>query len=320
MRTTTDTFLRTTTIQIIGDDVLRLRAVGADAGGGSRVRAATPDGAVALDVFVFEDAFTGGVRVATGDVTGDGVDDVLTAAGDGGGPRVRILDGATGATVRDFFAFADTLRVGAFVAADDVNGDGFADYAVTAGLGGGSRVALFDGKTGDRLGADFLAFDAESRTGFTVALGDVTGDGRPEIIVGQLGGGSKVRIFDLTGKLLSEFTAYEPTFAGGVFLSIGDADGNGSSEVILGAGPGGGPRVRAFVVAADGALTEVQNGFSFDPNTRDGVKVGTSTNATGQATVVAGLRGRTRLMVAGLNGIDDDAPFGPTWTGGLWVS
>ncbi len=56
-----------------------------------------------------------------------------------------------------------------------------------------------------------------------MALGDVTG--RPEIVVGQLGGGSKVRIFDLTGKLLSEFTAYEPTFAGGVYLSIGTRTG-----------------------------------------------------------------------------------------------
>ncbi len=344
METATDTFTTTTTIEVIGevDPVVSpvvppavppivtpatlpahvyLRAVGADIGGASRVRAVTPDGSVAFDDYAFETTFTGGVRVATGDVTGDGVDDILTAAGDGGGPRLRILDGATGATVRDGFAFADTLRVGAFVAAADVNGDGFADYAVTAGLGGGSRVALFDGKTGERLVADFLAFDADSRTGFTVALGDVTGDGVPEIVVGQLGGGSQVRVFDLTGKLLSEFTASEPSFTGGAYVAVGDVNGDGRAEVLTGAGLGGGPRVRAFDVAPDGSATEVQNGFTFDSTTRDGVKVGTGTTAVRQTVVIAGVQGRTRQNVAGQPpGTDDDAPFGPSWLGGLWVS
>ncbi len=146
-----------------------------------------------FDPFVYKTTFTGGVRVATAHVNGDSVDDILAAAGDGGGPRVQIFDGKTGEVIRNFFAFADTNRVGVYVSAADIIGDGFADYAVTPGTGGGPRVANFDGKTGERIRGDFLAFNGTSRTGFTVAMGDLNGDGRAEVSVGQASAGSCIR-------------------------------------------------------------------------------------------------------------------------------
>src|SRR5205814_1813081 len=102
-------------------------------------------GTIKFDFFAYDPNFHGGVQVATGDVNGDGVDDVITGAGPGGGPHVKVFDGATGAVLRSFFAYDDAFRGGVFVAAGDVNKDGFADVVTGAGAGGGPHVRVFSG-------------------------------------------------------------------------------------------------------------------------------------------------------------------------------
>src|SRR5207248_2258175 len=137
-----------------------LIAVGADAGGGPRVTVLDrATGAVVRDFFAFDPSFHGGVRVALADLTGDGTPDVIAAAGPGGGPHVKVFDGATGAVVREFFAYGAGFTGGVFVAAADLNGDGTPDIITGAGPGGGPHVKVFDGKTGDVI-SQFFAYDA----------------------------------------------------------------------------------------------------------------------------------------------------------------
>ncbi|MEX0645292.1 MAG: VCBS repeat-containing protein, partial [Parvularculaceae bacterium] len=88
------------------------------------------------------------VFVAAGDVNGDGMADIITGAGAGAGPHVKVFDGATGAELRSFMAYAPTFTGGVFVAAGDVNGDGMADIITGADAGAAPHVKVFDGKTG----------------------------------------------------------------------------------------------------------------------------------------------------------------------------
>jgi hypothetical protein len=131
----------------------RTLVVGAGAGGGPPVMAFDAvTGTLKFNAFPFPPGFTGGVRVATCDVNGDGVPDIVAGAGPGGGPHVRVFHGVTGADlpgpIGSFFPFAPAFTGGVFVGCLDLNYDGKADVVVGAGAGGGPHVRVFDGATG----------------------------------------------------------------------------------------------------------------------------------------------------------------------------
>jgi hypothetical protein len=82
---------------LVSFDIPSLVAVGADAGGGPHVRVFDAEtGNEQLSFFAYDPGFLGGVRVALGDVSGDGIPDVITVPGPGGGPHVRVFHGLTG--------------------------------------------------------------------------------------------------------------------------------------------------------------------------------------------------------------------------------
>jgi hypothetical protein len=262
-----------------------LYAVGQDVGGASIVRVYGEDGTLTREFAPFGPGFTGGVRVATGDVTGDGTDDVVVAPGPGGGPEVKVYDGATGAVVRDFFAYDPGFRGGVNVAVGDVNGDGKADVVTGTGVGGGPHVEVFDGATGGLL-ENFFAYEPSFRGGVNVAAGDVNGDGKADIVTGTgAGGGPRVQVFDgASGAEVDDFFAYDPGVRTGVTVAAGDVTGDGRADIVTGAGFGGGPAVEMF----DGATGDPIAGFfAYDPGFRGGVAVGVVRAGGADAILVA---------------------------------
>ena len=123
-------------------------------------------------------AFSGGVRVAAGDVDGDGFADLIVGSGPGGGSTIRIFSGATRAQVALSRRMAGFVG-GVFVAAGDVNGDGYAD--VITGADAGRRSARARVRRGDRRRAVRLLRrgGGRSRGGVRVAAGDVTATATP---------------------------------------------------------------------------------------------------------------------------------------------
>src|SRR5262249_11139673 len=53
----------------------------------------TTGAAVLGDFYAYDPAFGGGVSVSAADLNGDGVADIITGAGPGGGPQVKVVNG-----------------------------------------------------------------------------------------------------------------------------------------------------------------------------------------------------------------------------------
>lgn len=224
-----------------------------------------------LEFLAYDKKFKGGVRVATGDVDGDKVDEIIAGAGFGSEPVVKIFNQQGKEKFKPFLAYQKDFRGGIYLAAGDIDGDKQAEIIVGAGEGGGPQVKIFDKK--GRLRRMFFAGDVESRFGVRVAAIDINRDGKSEILT-SAGEGERpwVRFFSSSGKKLSDFFAFDRNFRGGVYVSSGDVNGDGKDEIVVAAGRGGGPQVRVF--SYDGK-NELANFFVFDQYFRGGVRVAT---------------------------------------------
>jgi len=113
---------------------------------------------LAPDFYAFESSLTNGAYVAAGDINGDGMADLIAGAGEGGGPRVVVYDGAALSAgrivqVASFMAGDAGGQSGVRVAAADLDGDGLTDILTGPGSNSDGFVRAFSGLSALRSSA-----------------------------------------------------------------------------------------------------------------------------------------------------------------------
>ncbi len=271
-------------------------------------------------------------RVAFANVTNDLTPNLITGSGPGVANQVTVTyTGPTGSSITTLTTpFEASFTGGVFVTSADLDGDGKAEVIVTPDQGGGPVVAIYSGAklaaglTGDaaQLTRFFGIDDAAFRGGARASVGDVNGDGTPDVVVAAgFGGGPRLAIFDgksvltpaaagkLPPKLTADFFVFENTLRNGVFVGVGDVNADGSGDIVVGGGPGGGPRVQAIsgkdLVAAASKQTTLGNFFAGDSANRDGVRlVAKDLDGDANADIVVGLGSAGSPQVRGFAGKD----------------
>lgn len=221
-----------------------------DAGSADLVFDGQPTTVFGEAVVIVPDLDGDGVRdIAIGELAFDPIDAKGLPINNAG--AVAVHSGATGELIRRFEGFERDGNLGAsFVVVPDIDGDGVFELAAgvprlgtTSFEAGG--VVLFSGASGTVLGVVDGPFGARTNMGVSMALiGDLNGDGRPEIVAGAPGTGEgsptspgHAAILDgATGAVINSVSGtQEGSIFGTSVAGGGDLDNDGTPDFIVGA-------------------------------------------------------------------------------------
>jgi predicted outer membrane repeat protein len=195
--------------------------VGAGPGGGPHVKIFNgKDLGLLFSFYAYANDFTGGVSLCALDVNDDGIRDLVTGAGAGGAPHVKVWDGATHTLLSQWYAYDPAFRGGVNVSGGYLGSDGSVMVVTGAGAGMAPEVAVWNALTGEEI-SRFLAYDAQFMGGVRVRVHDGNGDGVSELVTAAgPGGAPHVKGFNFPAlDLAFEFFAGNPTDTDGVAVS-----------------------------------------------------------------------------------------------------
>ncbi|MBU1118414.1 VCBS repeat-containing protein [Patescibacteria group bacterium] len=209
--------------------------------GGPDVKVFDKNGNMQAEWNAFAKDLRCGARVTTGDINGDGTDEVIVGSGEGCTSHVRVFSPNGVAKPIDYFPFGTDSRTGADVAAGDVDGDGKDEIAMMQFRNGETWVKVYRYNNPRDIVGEWRAYEAGQEFGGTVAMGDFDYDGKAEVVTGAgPSGDPHIRMFEADGAFKGDLYAFPHYGLGweredvrrGIDVSAGDTDFDGKDEIM----------------------------------------------------------------------------------------
>ena len=245
------------------------------------VRLVNPDtGEIIQDFQPFGAGYTGVVNVTLGDVSGDGVADIICAPRGTLSGKVKVYDGvaartanvdfndsvtwptfltpATGLTtplIATIKVFGSGYKGGVAVSSGDINSDGFDDIIAGTTSGNITKFAAYSGAGSHaKLGNTIFPFGQNFTGGVNLAVGNFDADAADEIATASASQVGRVKLWDFNGSTFAQLGATLNPFGSNVGMQITaiDVDGNGATEFAVANKIGSAIQVKVY----NGALVQ----------------------------------------------------------------
>ena len=197
----------------------------------------------ALWSLVTQDGLSGGYfsdpdqLAAFPDVTGDGVDELLTGTS-GGGRAATLYDGATGAVLQSFDTYLGPESGWVYQAlpVPDLNGNSTPDFVLVTGSNADSVYAVDGGKTGVHHD-EIWSFQAADGLFAVELIGNVDADGVPDLAVAAIDNADTV--YALSGATGLELWSTPISGSPQELTAYVDGNSDGANELVVSAWDGG---------------------------------------------------------------------------------
>lgn len=198
---------------------------------GNTIEAWRHDGQRLFKKYPYGAAYTGDMRIALGDITGNGEKEVIVAPGPGNSQPIKIYTRDGIIVEDDWYPFGAGYTGGYSVAVARDAAIALGSVVVGSGKGVSPRVVVYSHDL--KKQHEWAPYEYAFRGGVNVAAGDTDGDGVDEIVTGPgVGGKTWVRVYAFDGTLKRTWLAYNAFGYPGVDVRVVDVDFDGVEDVV----------------------------------------------------------------------------------------